>query len=183
MTAVPDRRIILQQEEVKYRASVSEATLSRVAAVSNFISHKQHDSKQFSFNGRYFGKGAPQLNIDGAFPILYDCEITGVCLYNMVAGTSGALEADIRRYTASNTGGSTIFTTRPSISFTTGDVAYVFSRFGDDPLVLENPSGTVTPVLSTTTLLAGDLLVVDITDVQIGGENGGLILFHRPITI
>lgn len=180
MVDVSEERVILQEEEVRYRAAVSEATLTRVAATNNFIAKRQMDSKQFSFNGRYFGLGAPQLNIDGGFPILYDCEITGICLFNMVAGSSGTLEVNVRRYTASNTGGTTIFTTRPSIDFSAGNNAYVFSRFGDNPATLENPAGTTEAVLSVTDLNEGDLLVVDITGVQTGGENAGIIIFHRP---
>lgn len=181
MTDISEERIIIQEEETKYRAAVSEATLSRVGAVSNFISKRQSDNKMFSFNGPYYGKGAPQTNIDGAWPILFDMEIVGICLFNMVAGSSGSLTVDIRKYTASNTGGTTIFTTKPSILFSAGNNVYVFSRFGEDPSTLENPAGTTLPVLSATTALAGDLLVVDITAVQQGGQNGGLVIFHRPI--
>lgn len=180
MADVVPQRINIQSEEVAYKSAVSEATLTRVGASQNFINYYQHDSKQFSFNGRYYGKGAPQLNIDGAFPILFDCELTGVCLYNMVAGSAGSLQVDVRRYTATNTGGTTIFTTKPAIAYTVGNNSYVFSRFGTSAATLENPAGTTEAVLSVTNLNAGDMLVVDITAVQTGGENGGLVLFHRP---
>lgn len=180
MAAITEQRIIIQEEETQYRAAVSEATLTRIGATNNFIALKQHDSKQFSFNGKYFGQGAPQLNIDGAFPILFDCEITGICLYNMVAGTSGSLEVDIRRYTASNTGGTTIFTTKPAIPYTAGNNAYVFTRFTPTTTNLELATGATAPVMSVTNLNEGDLLVIDLTAVQTNGENGGCIVFHRP---
>lgn len=98
----------------------------------------------------------------------------------MVAGTVGSIEVDVRRYTASNTGGTTIFTTKPAIPYTAGNNAYVFTRFTPTTSNLELATGGTAPVMSVTNLNEGDMLVVDITAVQTNGENAGLIIFHRP---
>lgn len=176
----PERRIILQTEEVRYRASVSEATLSRVANVTNFISKRQYDSRGFFLNGRYDLFGA-QTGVDGAWGIMFDVEIVGVMMFNLVAGSSGTTTLDIRRFTASNTpsGGSSIFSTKPSITSAAGNNAFVF-RDVLNSTTLENPSGTTVPVLSTTQLNAGDMLTMNKDASQTGGQNCGILIYYRP---
>lgn len=177
MSDVTPERINIQQPEVAYRAAVSEATFSRVGAGINFINYFQHDRKEFFINGPYQTNTA----IDGAHLFLYDAEIIGAAMFNIIAGSGGTTTMDIRRYTASGVGGSSIFTTLPSIDASAGNVSFVAVSLSPSLVILENPAGTVVPVFSVTNVNAGDLIVTDITTVQTGGpQNCGLILFHRP---
>jgi hypothetical protein len=181
MTNIVGARKNIQEEEVRYKSSVSEAVGFKLGASINFINERQYDTKAFYLNGPYWTRGAPQYAVDGAICILFDCEIVGCAMFNMIAGTSGTTTLDIRRYTASNTpsGGASIFSTKPSISYNAGNYAFVFKRFSDNQ-TLENPSWTTLPVLSTTNLDAGDMLVADLLTTQNGAENCGVILFVRP---
>ena len=180
MAAVPDRRILIQQEEVKYRASVSEATLTRVAATSNFIANRQYDSRGFFLNGPY-STGGIQTSVDGAWALLFDVELVGIMMFNHVAGVSGVTTLDVRRFTASNTpvGGTSIFTTKPSLSFTSGNNSFLFKDLLNN-VDLQNPTGATMPVVSTVNLNRGDMLTINIDAGQTRAENCGLVLYYRP---
>lgn len=166
----------IQIEEVSYKSSISEATGFKLGAAINFINNRQYDTKQFNLNGTY---SYPGVGLDGAYGVLWDCEIVGCMMFNLVAGTSGTTTLDLKRYTASDTGGTSIFGTKPAISYTAGNNAFVFQRFIDGT-TLENPTGTTLPVLNSTQLNAGDMLVLELTAYQAGAKNCGLMLFTRP---
>jgi hypothetical protein len=180
MADVIEERINLQSEEVAYRAAVSEATFSRVAAALNFVNKRQYDCKTFYLNGPYGLAPTPQTAVDGAHGMLFDVEIVGCMMFNIVPGVSGTTTLNVKRHTASGMTGASIFSTKPSISSAAPANSFVFSRFGDNPTILENPSGTVAPVLSVTQLDAGDLLTLDMDTNQAGAENCGLVLYFRP---
>jgi hypothetical protein len=180
MADISEQRINIQAEETAYRAANSESTFTRVGAAVNFINKRQYDSKQFFLNGKYYGQGAPQTDLDGAHMMLFDAEIVGVMMFNLVAGSSGTTTIDIKRRTASGGAGTSIFSVLPSITSAAGNHAFVARRLIPANVLLENPAGTTAPVLSTTNLDAGDLLTIDLTAVQTGGENCGLIIYYRP---
>ncbi len=184
MSDIPEKRIIMQQEEATYNAANSEALLSRVGATANFIAKRQYDSRGFFLNGPYSILGA-QTGVDGAWPILFDVELMAVAMFNLVAGASGSTTLDVRRFTASNTpaGGSSIFTTKPSLPYSTGNNAYLFKDFVNNADI-QAPSGAVMPVFDNGggpfLLDRGDMLTINKDASQVGGQNCGLILYYRP---
>lgn len=182
MADITPQRIILQEEEVQYRGSVSEATLFRFGSAANFVNLRQYDSRGFFINGPYNAVAGAQTGVDGAWGILFDVEIVGVMMFNLVAGSSGSTTLDIRLFTATNTGNTSIFSTKPSIASSTGNNAYVFRDFLN-ATNLENPAGTTVPVLtggSTFNLNAGDMLTMNVDAKQVGGQNCGILLYYRP---
>ena len=178
MADISPARIIIQQEEAKYRAAVSEALMSRVGAVTNFISMRQYDSRGFFLNGPYSIVGT-QTGVDGTWVVLYDVTLIGCAMFNLVAGSSGTTTLDVRRWTATNTGGSSIFSQKPSLASSTGNYAYVARNF-DSGTNIEYPAGATLPLLSVSDLDAGDMLTLNKDATQVGGQNCGLILFYRP---
>jgi hypothetical protein len=176
MSDITEERINIQNEEVAYKAAVSESTFTRVGSAVNFINKRQFDTKTFEINGPYKVAQA----IDGAFIAPFDMEIIGVGAFNIVNGSSGTTTFNIRRFTASNTGGSSIFSTKPAISTAAGNNAYVARRLIPANLTLENPSGTTLPVISVVNIDAGDMLVCDIDTVQASAQNCGLVIWFRP---
>lgn len=178
MAALSEVRNIIQVEEVAYRAAVSESTLTRVGETSNFILVRQHDTKQFFINGTYSkNSGLPQIGVDGAIPILFNITLIDVCMFNLVAGSSGQTEIDVKRVVNSGGSGTTIFSTKPRIASTAGNNAYVgTAAAGSFP----GGTGLTQPVLSVTDLDAGDLLFCELTDAQVDGENTGVVIFFRP---
>lgn len=182
MADIAPSRIILQEEEVQYRGSVSEATLFRFGAAANFVNLRQYDSRGFFLNGPYDAVGGAQTGVDGSWGVLFNVEIIAVMMFNLVAGSSGTTTLDIRRFTASNTGNTSIFSTKPSIASSAGNNAFVFRDYLNET-TLENPAGTTLPVLtggSTFNLNAGDMLTMNIDAKQVGGQNCGVLLYYRP---
>lgn len=181
MSDIAPQRIIIQQEETKYRAAVSEATLSRVGATTNFINMKQYDSRGFFLNGPY-GNGAGSTGVDGAWGILFDIEIVGIMMFNLVTGGVPGTwtQLDIRRFTATNTGNTSIFSTKPRLSGSTPNNAYLFLDLLNST-TLEDPGlGATLPVMATTQLNAGDMLTMNLDTAMTGGQNCGILLYYRP---
>lgn len=178
MADVTPYRSNIQAEDVQFRASVSEAVGSKIAGSVNMINTYQYDAKGWFVNGPYYILGA-QTGIDGAYVCMSNLEIYGLEMYNLVGGSSGTLQFDIIRHTSSGTVGSTIFSTKPALSTASGNNAYLAKRFSDST-VLQNPTGATQPVLISANLNAGDMLTCDMTSVQTGGQNAGIVLHLRP---
>jgi hypothetical protein len=174
----PVRRKI-QVEEVQAFASVSSSTGNRIGASANFILERLKIHRNWQINGRYGRNVAAQSEIDGGIPLEEDLEIVGFYMNNQIAGASGITEIDIRRRVASGTTGTSIFTTRPSISFAAGDNAKL--QVGLSPSeTLHNPAGTVLPVFSGVNLNKGDDLFLDFVSKQLGAESLTVTLILRP---
>jgi hypothetical protein len=141
---------------------------------------KNYDSRAFTLNGPYYIVGA-ENGVDGGWGVLFDMEIIGVMMYNLVSGSSGTTQLDVRRFTGPNSpsGGTSIFSTRPAISSAAPNNAYVF-RDVLNGVTLASGTGTTVPVLSITQLNAGDMLTLNKASSQNGGETAGLIIYYRP---
>lgn len=179
MTDISPARINIQQEETAYRAGVSESTLSRVGAATNFVNLRQYDSHAFHVNGLY-SLAVGILGYDGIFPILFDVEITGLTMYNRVAGTSGTTTVDIHKFTDANTDAGTIFSTRPAIDSTAPNNAYMIRRELDNTNFPATQTGLTYPVFSTTDFSAGEALFFEIDSAMSGAEDLTLELHFRP---
>jgi len=181
MADAPEARINLQTEELRVRAGVSEATATRIGQSVNFINKRQYDSRGFFLNGPYSTMGSTQVGVDGAWGVLFDVEIVGVMMFNLVAGSSGTTTLDIRRFTGPNTpsGGSSIFTTRPAITSGAGHNTYLFRDVLNGVTIIGG-GGRTQPVMDIVNLNQGDMLTLNVDGVQTGAENCGILLYYRP---
>lgn len=179
MSDLAPERNIIQEQETQPKASTSTSVMSRIGASSNFILFYMHQEKMWAANGPYNAVSGAQTGIDGGIPILFDMEIVGVSMWNLVPGSAGVLEMDIKRHTASAQAGTSIFTTTPKLSFSSGINSFLMKRFSDNT-VLQNPTGCTQPVLLSSNLFAGDLLTCDILQKQVAGESGGILINLRP---
>lgn len=180
MPKINPQRIDIYQEDVRFKASVSEFVGTKIGGAINFINERQIYDKQFFINGPYTLLGFPQLAIDGGIGFLFDAEIVGILFFNIVKGTSGTTQFDIRRFTGPNTpsGGSSIFSVKPALSHTQPNNAYAIKNFLTNTDIVTGPWATM-PVLSITQLNAGDFLVFDLLSGQSGAENCGIVLYVR----
>lgn len=176
MAAITEARSMIYEEEVAYKRPVSESTWNKIGASINFINLRQFDTKRFSINGAYGRSSGGYTGIDGLFIFPFDAEIFDVAIYNMVNGSSGTTEIDVKLATASGGSFSTIFSTTPKIASTAGDNAYVS--------VGGSGTGLTAPVLSGGTGLynvsAGDAIRGDFVSRMLGAEDAGVIIYHRP---
>jgi hypothetical protein len=178
MVDLAAERAMIQEEETRFKAAVSEAVMQKFGKLGNFINTRQYDTKAFFLNGRYGQSTVPLHGIDGAYIFPFDATIFNVYIFNLVAGSSGTTELDVKRVTASGGAGSTIFSTTPKIAATAGANAYV--GVGGSGVGLTAPIFTGA---STTTfdVDADDMIYVSMIQKQAGNpENSGLLVCFRP---
>lgn len=174
MTAIAEVKKDIQVEEVSFEAAVGEATFNKIGGSINFINNRQYDTKKFFLNGPY-SIGAGDLGVDGLYIFPYNVEIFDVGIFNLVSGSSGTTELDIKRATSSGGAFTSIFSTTPKIASTSGNNAFALS--GDTP-----PTGFTLPVLTSSpfNVDAGDALRLDLISAMTAAENCGLTLYFRP---
>lgn len=180
MADLSEERINIQTEETRFRAAVSEAVAQRIGKAINFINKRQYQAKTFQINGMYGGASVPNLGIDGAWAMFNNSEIVGLLMYNLTAGASGTTTLDLKKITSSGGAATSIFSTKPSLEYTSGDSAFLLYDFLNST-ALENPTGATLPILNSVNLDAGDLLRVDLIAAQAASAaNCGLVLYYRP---
>lgn len=178
MADVNPARSNLDENEVKYRAAVSEALLTKTAASINFLNNFQYDQRCFQLNGSY-ALGVGQLGADQIIPLLFDCEIVGFSYWNGATGVSGSSIFDIHRLTGGDTDAGTIFSTKPEFDSTAASNTYTV-RDDLNATTVALPTGHTLAVLSTTQFNAGDALRLDIDAAMPGASNAGVYIFLRP---
>lgn len=173
MTDLASVRKMIQLEESQFRFGVSESFAQKIGKSINFINERQHSEKQFFANGRFARVADPKLGVDGLVFVQFDIEIIKVYAFQMVAGSSGTTELDIKYATASGGSFASIFSTTPKFQNGSVDNSWIA-----DGGTLAN---AVAPVLSSTDIDAGSALRFDIITSQGGNpENCGIVLHYRP---
>ena len=171
----PERKQI-QVEETRFRYAVSESMIQRIGKAINFINLRQHNTKQFFINGPYRISNPPVTGVDGLIGVEFDIEIIDVFMFNLVAGSSGTTELDIKYATTPSGTFTSIFSTTPKIQHTAGNNVWVFGNSS-----FTAPIGTTKPVLSTTNLDKFWVLRCDMLQKQDGDpENCGISIYYRP---
>lgn len=178
-TEITPERKNIYIEDVQYRASISEAVGQKLGAGVNFINVAQHQEKLWALNGPYSILGTPQTGVDGAFVPRYNMEIIAIAVYNLVAGASGITEFDIIKHTASGGSGTSIFTTKPSLSYSSGNNSFLVYDFINS-VAQENPTGCTQPVVTSVNIDAWDMLTCNLTSAQASGQSAGILLMMRP---
>jgi hypothetical protein len=176
MGDVPILRRNVKEEEIRYRAAISENTFYKIGGAINFINERAYLVRDLFANGRYASFGMPQTSIDGFVFFEYDVELLSVWCFNKTAGSGGFTEFDLKRYTAPGGVGTSIFSTTPKIYATTGNNQWVNTA----GIVTATPPN-VQGVLSVVNLNAGDALGFDILTAQSGNpKDAGVVIHFRP---
>lgn len=170
MAQIPGERVLIQQEETAYRASVSEATLTRVGATANFINLYQANMREFMINGEYSGL---LFTVDGIVRFPFNWELIDCYIYSGIStGTSGTTTLDIKWKPFSSGSYSSIFSVLPA--FNAG------SSGGQTCGQGQSVSGFTAPVLSKTQFDAYDQLRLDLINSVVGGISCGIGITFRP---
>lgn len=178
MTDIAGERAIIQQEEVRYRAAVSEATGTKIGKSVNFINFYQHSEKQFFANGTYGNAPTfPQTYVDGLIVFNFNAEIINVWAFSSTPGSGGTTELDIKRSTAPGNAFTSIFSTTPKFTSAHSVNGVWVDSAGFQPAV----TGVTAPVLLTTSVDQGDALRLDIITSMTGvPSNAGITVIYRP---
>ena len=105
----------------------------------------------------------------------FNAEIIKVISYNMVAGTSGTTELDIKRATSSGGSFTSIFAITPKFSS-----AAASNVWTDEGTVIPTQPGVTKPVLTSVNLNANDALRFDIITAMPDAQNCGILIMYRP---
>lgn len=142
-----------------------------VAQPNQIALHKEH---AWELNGNYGALTAPLLNLDSIFIAPVDVVITSVWIYNGTAGSSGTTEFDLK---VASSGGA--FT---SILSTTGQITSSAASgvWTDDGSVIAAQTGVTKPVLSVTSISAGQAVRFDMLQRMFGAAADARIrIFYR----
>lgn len=167
----------IQTEETRFPFAIAESAQQKIGKAINFINTKQYDTKDFFANGVYNSTGANETAFDGLYVFPYNVTIFYVAMFNVIAGSGGTTEIDIKVTPSSGTTFTTIFSTRPKISTTADhtDVAYIYTG--------GSGTGLTAPVLTGTTfnVNAGSAIRADFISKQTGSpQNCGILVYFYP---
>jgi hypothetical protein len=170
---VPERKMI-QVEETKPQAAVTESVMSRVGQGINFINTKHYYVKEYCINGPY-NIIVPNFSVDGFFTYPWSFQITDIIIkLGDVVGSSGLSEIDLKWKPEASGTWQSIFTTTPKWSSLADPDSSI--RLG------VSRTGWTTPVLSKTNFNAYDQLKLDVLQALDAPNNGVFInIFTRPI--
>lgn len=175
----PVRSPLIQIQETAYRASVSEATLTRMGQLTNFISTFQHNRHDWHLNGN-IGLALGSSGPDGVFTCLFNMEIVGYSFYHGQGGISGQSIIDLHWLSNGGTDNGSIWSVRPQIDSTASDDAYGVYDLLTDSAVVE-PTGVSLGTINKTQFVAGDAIRLDADDIMSGSNNLQFTIMYRPI--
>lgn len=181
MTTIAPARLDkgIQEEEVSFRAPVSESTGTRIGGSINFINERQYDTHKWDANGR-FSLFTILTGFDGKYAFLFDVEVIGYSLTVDTTGISGTSTFDIHKFTGGVVDAGTIFSTKPAVANTAADGSQSIIRL-DPASDLQLPAGHTKGVFSTTSFLAGEAVQAQIDAAADVARNASLTIMYRPV--
>lgn len=180
MTRVTPALNELQEEEVNFNSSISEATLTRMSAVSNLIAERSNKSFDFRFLGPFRDLNGGE---DGYQVAIWKSQVTGISGGLRVSGDSGTSTIDIHKIDTDGTDLGTIFSTKISITSAASNGVIFYTNFLDASS--NAPTGVTVPVeLSADALVLeqGQGLRVDIDGNAVAARDLSININYRPYT-
>lgn len=171
---IASEKFIIQQEQTQPQAAVSEDTMSKMGATTNFLGERMLAPMRMVLQGPYNAIPAPNLLMDGVYSYPWAFEITEVKLSTgLTNGSGGVLEIDIKWRPQNSGSWVSIFSTTPKMNGAAGQLLTV--GLG------QTVSGLTAAVLSKTTFDAHDQLRFDLLQVPTGTvDSATLEIFGRP---
>lgn len=167
---------MIQQEETRSQAAVSESTMTRVGEGMNFINTRHVYSESWKLNGQYNIVATPNAYQDGYITYPFPFQIIDVMFFNgEVVGSGGDTELDILWRPDNSLVWNSIFTQTPQADSTSSP--YDSIRIG------QTKTGLTAPVLFKSTFAAYDVLRCDLLTAMTGQpQNAELKIWIRPIS-
>jgi len=176
MTYIPSEPNKIHSEATQGGSAVSEALLSTVGGVTNFILDNFTDYSFGVSGAPYSSLVTPYTFAASQENILYKCVIEKITVFNEVSGLSDNTEFKIERQLAAGGAWTTIFSQNGIIANTAADSLYFESTD------LAAPSGVTLPLLSISSFEKNDKLRFVLVSAASGAQNLLVRLVARPIT-
>lgn len=175
-TIIPPKRNLIYYEGAEFRAAVSEELIQRQGAVTNFISIRQYQEKEFQANGFYGRASMPYIVTDGLTFFNFDAEIVNVFAYINEPGSAGTTEIDLKISAPGSGTWTSIFSTTPKFTSAAAALSRVDVTGTNPPL-----TGVTAPVLSTTNVDAGYAVRMDLIQAMTSDPvTCGALIIYRP---
>ncbi|MBO9666957.1 MAG: hypothetical protein J7501_09105 [Bdellovibrio sp.] len=176
MGVVESIRSMFYDEEVRFRSSVSESLMAKIARSVNFINTAHTERAVFTLSGNYSPANPgslPFLGIDQSIIFAKNSEIVAVNIWNRKTGATGTTELDIKWKPQVGGVWQSIFSTTPKFNSSVAD----FTACG----IGDTVAGFVAPVLTKTNYDAKDMIRMDLLQAVSGQPNGcSLEIIYRP---
>jgi len=170
-----EERKLIQVEETKPQAAISESLMTRVGAGINFINKRHLYQHDWHLNGQYNIVATPNFGLDGFITYPFPFQIIDVQVFTGEnVGTGGITEIDIQ-WTPDDIAPAyqSIFDITPKFDSTVNTFESI--RLG------QTKSGWTTHTLNKTLFDAYDILKLDLLSAVDGMPNGVFVkLFIRP---
>jgi len=170
----------IREEEVRYKAAISEATFTKMGASINYILTKVKDKIEIDLTGYYFISDISTKGYGGLRYFNKDVEVISYYLSNAQAGLSGSLAVNFDVYDETGTLLGNLFTTAPSISYLAGNNA-VIGRDVENASDINAGANKVVGTINYTTFPAGYSIRSKVTAIQDKGYNGYFELVVREV--
>ena len=183
MANVADARKFIDEKDVQFRQSISEAVGSKLAGSINFINNRQSDTHSWHLNGNY-SLGVGSTGSDGIISFTNDVEIVGFYAY-WSGGSSlvGTTEINIFEIDPDGTNQGAIFSTTPKIA--TNAPYHSSNHVSIDPDTLAitdqtSTTGHTTPVFNKAKFNKYQVLRLDLISATTGANNVQFTIYFRP---
>ena len=170
----------IREEEVRYKAAVSEATFTKMGASINYILTKVKDKIEIDLTGYYFINDISTKGYGGLRYFNADVDILSYYLSNAQSGLSGSLAINFDVYDETGFLLGDLFSVTPSISYLAGNNA-IIGRDVENASDINAGANKVVGVLNYTTLPAGYSIRSKVVSIQDKGYNGYFELVVREV--
>jgi hypothetical protein len=155
-------------EDVAFSASVSEAVGNKIGATVNYIL-SYFEKYSFGITGGFYSLLTTPYSSIATEIVRSNCVITDIFVTQAISGTSGQTEFYILK------NGVSIFSVNGVITSAAADDLSFFALTGS------TPGGVTKPVLTSTSLSAGDVLQFVLFTASVQGRNIQLDVITRPV--
>lgn len=168
----------IREEEVRYKAAISEATFTRIGASINYIILRSEKSIEVDLSGYYYLSSITQNGFGGMKYFKRESSITSYYLSNVITGSAGSLAINFDVFDETGLLLGDLFSVPPSISFAAGNNALI-GRDVDESQDINPGPNKVVGTLNFLTLPAGYSIKAKLTSVQTNGANAYFELNFR----
>jgi len=168
----------IREEEVRYKAAISEATFTKMGASINYILERVQKSIEIDMTGYYYLSAITQNGYNGLRYFKRDVEITSYYLTNVISGTAGSISINFDVFDEAGFLLGDLFSIAPSISYLAGNNALIGRDVAGSTDINPGPNKIV-GTLNYTTLLAGYSIKAKISTIQTNGANAFFDLSYR----
>lgn len=160
----------IREEEVRYKAAISEATFTKIGASVNYILSRVEKTVGVDLTGYYYLSTITQNGYNGLRYFKNAVNINSYYLSNVITGSAGSISINFDVFDETGFLLGNLFSVAPSISYLAGNNALIGRNVVESVDINPGPNKIV-GTLNYTTLPAGYSIKAKISSIQTNGAN------------